>query len=136
MLDGEIPGDLRVCVPAGDLIGESPLWSEREQALYWVDVEGRRVRCHHPGSELREWSLPEPTGCIGLRRAGGLVAATRTGFVFLDTDSGRVTPIADPCRNGLTTTRSPNAAIVSRQASAIAVPAGNTRSGHIGKPTR
>ncbi|MFZ4068250.1 MAG: SMP-30/gluconolactonase/LRE family protein, partial [Phenylobacterium sp.] len=24
-------------------VGESPLWSPAEQALYWVDIEGRSV---------------------------------------------------------------------------------------------
>ena len=32
--------------------------------------------------------MPAATGCLGLRRAGGVVAATRTGFVFLDTRDG------------------------------------------------
>src|SRR3989304_1366774 len=28
-------------VPAGALLGECPVWSEREGLLYWVDIEGR-----------------------------------------------------------------------------------------------
>jgi L-arabinonolactonase len=94
---GEVPADLRVCVASANLIGESPVWSVREQALYWVDVEGRRVQCHVPRSGAQqEWRMPEATGCVGLRRAGGLVAAIRSGLAFLDTGSGRVTPIVDP----------------------------------------
>jgi len=40
--------------------------------------------------------MPEATGCIGLRQAGGLVAAMRTGFVLLDTANGALTPLLDP----------------------------------------
>lgn len=88
---------LRVAIPAADLIGESPVWSVREQALYWVDVEGKCVQRFAPGANARaRWTMPEPTGSIGLRCAGGLIAATRTGFVALDTANGDITPITDP----------------------------------------
>jgi L-arabinonolactonase len=88
---------LRVAVAAADLIGESPVWSVREQALYWVDVEGKRVRRFAPGSDTSaSWAMPEVTSSFGLRCHDGVVAATRTGFVFLDTVTGHVTPIVHP----------------------------------------
>jgi len=91
------PQGLRVVVPAANAIGESPVWSVREQALYWVDVEGKLVQRFVPGSGvLDRWSVPEVTSSIGLRRQGGLVAATRAGFAFLDTETGAVTPIVHP----------------------------------------
>ncbi len=94
---GPVPPDLRVCVAAGNQIGESPVWSAAEQALYWVEVEGRRVHRWHAVSGTRsEWAMPEATGCVALRRWGGVIAATRTGFVFLDTRDGSIAPIADP----------------------------------------
>ncbi len=97
MSRAETPRDLQVFHAAGNLIGESPVWSVREQALYWVDVEGRAVfRRAWQGGDVRSWPMPEPTGCIGLRAQGGLVAATRTGFVRLDTATGTVMPIVDP----------------------------------------
>ena len=86
----------RVVVAAGNLIAESPVWSVSEQALYWVDVEGRLVQRLDASGEIAQWPMPEATGCIGLRRGGGLVAAMRTGFHTLDTDSGAPTPILDP----------------------------------------
>ena len=87
----------RVVIPARNLVGESPVWSAAEQVLYWVDVEGKLVQCFHPATgTLRHWLMPEPTGSIGLRARGGLVAAMRTGFVLLDTRDGTLTPIADP----------------------------------------
>ena len=89
--------DIRVVVPAANLIGESPVWSIAEQALYWVDVEGKLVQRLDPATgDIKRWTMPEVTSCIGLRQRGGLVAGTRTGFVFLDTSTGAVTPIAHP----------------------------------------
>jgi L-arabinonolactonase len=91
------PETLRVVMPCANLIGESPVWSAREQALYWVDVEGKVVQRLVPASgEVERWAMPEVTSCIGLRVTGGLVAGTRTGFVFLDTATGAVTPVVHP----------------------------------------
>ena len=88
---------LRVAVPAENLIGESPVWSVREQALYWVDVEGKRVQRFAPESgSSTDWKMPEVTSSIGLRCDAGLVAATRTGFVFIDTLNSEVSPITHP----------------------------------------
>ena len=70
----------RVAVADRNLIGESPVWSVREQVLYWVDVEGKAVQRFTPASNLVErWPVPEAIGSIGLRDSGGLVAAMRTG---------------------------------------------------------
>lgn len=89
-----------VASSALDLIGESPVWSGREQVLYRVDVEGRSVHRFDPSTGTSQsWPLPEPIGSIGLRAAGGLVGATRSGFVFIDTLTGSVDPIADPERD-------------------------------------
>jgi sugar lactone lactonase YvrE len=87
----------RVVVQAGNLVGESPVWSVAEQRLYWVDVEGRLAQCFDPQTGgVQQWAMPEATGSIGLVSGGGLIAAIRTGFVLLDTRDGTVTPIADP----------------------------------------
>ena len=34
---------LKVVADYGDLCGEGPLWHEREQALYWTDITGKRL---------------------------------------------------------------------------------------------
>jgi len=88
--------DLRVYSAAANLIGESPVWSQAEQALYWVDVEGKAAfRQGWNDTTPRRWPLPEATGCCGLRQ-GGLVLAMRTGFATLDAATGAVAPVHDP----------------------------------------
>jgi L-arabinonolactonase len=87
----------RVVIAARNQIGESPVWNARENALYWVDVEGKIIqRWQHSDQSIQRWQLDEPVGCIGLRERGGLVGACRTGFFFLDTETGRTTPLSDP----------------------------------------
>ena len=43
-----------------DQVGESPLWSPAEQALYWVDIEGRALRrLRWADRQLTSWTTPE-----------------------------------------------------------------------------
>jgi len=56
--------------------GESPMWSVREQALYWTDNLGGRIHRLEPASgSAQSFALGQNAMAIGLREAGGLVLA-------------------------------------------------------------
>ena len=62
-----------------DRVGESPVWDVRLQALWWVDIESRRVRRWSQScGQLMAWSLPERVGCIALAEDGRVIAAMET----------------------------------------------------------
>jgi sugar lactone lactonase YvrE len=65
-------------------VGESPLWSVAEQALYWVDIEGRLVH-RWPGAAgvAQQWTMPERPACIALHAQGGLLCALESCVVQL-----------------------------------------------------
>ncbi len=86
------------CVLAvGNGTGESPAWSAREQALYWVDITGPSVHRWRPADgEHTQWPLTAVVGSLGLREAGGLLLALRTGLHLFDTDSSRLTLLCHP----------------------------------------
>ena len=70
----------RVISDTRDRVGESPVWSVTEQALYWVDIEGRRIhRWDSAAGTVQSWHSPERVGCIVLSARGGLVAAMESG---------------------------------------------------------
>jgi sugar lactone lactonase YvrE len=74
---------------AHDQVGESPVWSSAEQALYWVDIEGRAVRRFDWALRtLRSWAVSERIGCIALHAQGGLIAAMETGIFRLTLGDG------------------------------------------------
>lgn len=74
------------------LLGESPLWDAQQQMLYWVDIEKSALHCLDPQTKYhRVWSMPSEIGCIALRAGGGLVAALRYGFAYIELPSGHVT---------------------------------------------
>jgi sugar lactone lactonase YvrE len=84
-------------VDARNTTGESPLWSAREAALYWVDIpDGWIYRLHPATGEQRKWQMPAAVGSIGLREQGGLVAALRTGFHLFDPETGTLTFLCHP----------------------------------------
>ena len=77
-------------------LGEGPVWVEREQALYWVDI---------PEKKLFRWSQDDGLRVIepGLhvcsivpRAAGGFVGGGYDGFLEIDLDQGRFRVIGDP----------------------------------------
>ena len=70
----------RVITDTRDRVGESPVWSVTEQALYWVDIEGRRIhRWDSAAGTVQSWYSPERVGCIVISSRGGLVAAMESG---------------------------------------------------------
>jgi sugar lactone lactonase YvrE len=84
-------------VDAGNKLGEVPVWDEREQALYWVDIEGKLLQRYAPATgEVKRWATPERIACFALREKGGLIVAFASGLAFYDPDSGAIDWIAKP----------------------------------------
>lgn len=80
--------DVECLLQADDAVGESPLWHAASQTLYWVDIPKPAVKAlSFPDRVLREWTMPEPVGSIGLA-PHGLVAGMKSGFRLLDLDAG------------------------------------------------
>ncbi len=84
-------------VDARAALGEGPLWDVAEQRLYWVDSLGPVIHvCDARGGNRRVWPLPEPIGSLALRKDGGAVISLKSGFHFLNFETGEVTRIVDP----------------------------------------
>ena len=80
-----------------NILGEGPVWDPPSQSLYWVDIYAPVLQCWHPASgAYRQWAMPSDIGSFALREQGGAVLGLRTGFAFLDFESGAVTPLVDP----------------------------------------
>lgn len=81
-----------------DQLGEGPLWSDRDNALYWVDILGQRVsRLDLFSENVESWSMPEPIGwLIERERSSGFIAGFASGFAELELDPVLIKPIADP----------------------------------------
>jgi sugar lactone lactonase YvrE len=78
------------------VLGEGPVWVEREAALYWVDIQGRKIFRLDKSCELRGWTTPFRVGSIVPRKSGGFIAGTDEGIAEVDPQAGRFEIVARP----------------------------------------
>lgn len=77
--------------------GEGAVWDAERQCLWWVDIPAGLIHRYDPASGRNSTvEIDEPVGCLAVRRCGGLLLATRSGFHHFDPASRRKTPISDP----------------------------------------
>jgi L-arabinonolactonase len=78
----------RLDVPAS-VLGEGPVWSDREQCLYFVDIVSRRVQAYWPGTKAhRSWQFDTFPGSLAECRSGGLIVALGDRIVRFDPARG------------------------------------------------
>ncbi|WP_075187602.1 SMP-30/gluconolactonase/LRE family protein [Teredinibacter haidensis] len=79
-------------------LGECPRWDERNNFLYWVDINACELHRFNPQSgEDSHITFGEEIGCFSLREGDtGFVVGMRSGFHFLDGWSPELRPIIDP----------------------------------------
>ncbi|MBB1251554.1 SMP-30/gluconolactonase/LRE family protein [Rhizobium sp. G21] len=81
---------------ARDIVGESIIWSDHEQALYWVDIGGKRIhRLEVGGGRHDAWPTPDFPTSIGMRANGGFIVGL-AHEVCLWTPDGRFETLAVP----------------------------------------
>ena len=78
------------------VLGEGPVWVAREEALYWVDIEGRKLFRTDGQGAVRTWDVPIRIGSLAPRASCGFVAATERGFYSIDLEAKRFEPIGHP----------------------------------------
>ncbi|MGY4290727.1 L-arabinonolactonase [Bradyrhizobium sp. LM2.7] len=68
-----------------DQLGESPVWDDRAQSLYWIDsLAGLIHRLSPATGAIEEFQMPAPIGSMALADNGDAVLALRHGFARYD----------------------------------------------------
>jgi xylono-1,5-lactonase len=98
MLAPQAIGPVRCVWPAGAVLGEGTVWSQRLQALYWVDILGQQLHRFHPAtSAQRTWSFDEPISAVAERvRGDGLLVTLRRDFAAFDPETGALERLVRP----------------------------------------
>jgi sugar lactone lactonase YvrE len=79
------------------VLGEGPVWVEREQALYWVDIKGYKVFRHTPETgALKTWETPYRVCSLAPRESEGFIGGTEDGFSRIDLEADRFVPLVNP----------------------------------------
>jgi D-xylonolactonase len=81
------------------VLGEGPVWVEREAALYWVDINGRKVFRFGDDGQVREWPTPFRVGSLAPRASGGFIAGTDEGIAEIDFETGTFEILLNPEEN-------------------------------------
>jgi sugar lactone lactonase YvrE len=85
------------CGAQTDILGESPLWHEGRQALYWVDIRRPAVRRLDPASgRVDTWPMPDLVGSIAFSDDDRLLVALPEKIALFDPAAGALEPIAAP----------------------------------------
>lgn len=76
-------------------LGESAVWDDRTQSLWWCDIEAGHVHRYDPAAgHDTPIEVGERVGCIALREAGGAVIGTQSGLYDFDPATGARTMFA------------------------------------------
>lgn len=84
-----------------DKVGECPVWDAALHALWWIDIEKRRIYCWQAATKVCEhWVLSQRVGCIALTvQPRQLLAALEDCIVLLSLDAetaGQTLPLPTP----------------------------------------
>ena len=91
-----VPSVLNCVMDAKASLGECPVWSVAEQALYWVDINAPALHRFDPATgDDTAMAMPESIGCFALRSQGGFVVALRGGIWLAGPDGTLERKIAD-----------------------------------------
>ncbi len=87
--------DAVVALDAHAELGEGPVWDDRRNCLFWVDIMRGLVHRFDPadGSD-RAVEVGQPVGAVRPTADGDLVVALRDGFARLDPETGALRMIA------------------------------------------
>ena len=102
---GQAEVEVKCTLNAQSGLGESPVWSVAEQALYWVDIgTWPQVDASMPPPSInrfdpatgatRCWPLPEVVGCFALREGNGAILALLSGLYDFDFVTGNLRLLA------------------------------------------
>lgn len=89
--------EVRCVTRAHALLGEGPIWSPRDGALYWVDILTPSVHAWRASDgSSTETKLGAMVSVALPKATGGLLVATPDGLMTLDPASKRLAPLCHP----------------------------------------
>ncbi|MGI8931879.1 MAG: SMP-30/gluconolactonase/LRE family protein, partial [Sphingomicrobium sp.] len=50
--------EVRCVADVGAVLGEGPVWDQRDSALYWVDIKGRKIFRLDEAGKVDQWDTP------------------------------------------------------------------------------
>lgn len=82
------PRITKLSVPVS-VLGEGPVWSDRDACLYFVDIVSNRLQAYTPSTgQYRKWQFDTYVGSLAECKSGGLILALGDRVVRFDPSRG------------------------------------------------
>jgi sugar lactone lactonase YvrE len=78
------------------ILGEGPVWVAREDSLYWLDINGRKIFRLEESGEVTQWQAPIRVTCLLPRAIAGFIAGTDQGIARIRLEQGRFEIVFNP----------------------------------------
>ncbi len=79
------------------LLGEGPLYNEKENSLYWTDIKGMRLfKYDLETKKVSDYNFTKPIGSFAFTCNDEIITTTTCGFEYANKDSNRLLPIVNP----------------------------------------
>lgn len=84
-------------VACQNIVGEGPVWNAKEQAIYWVDIDGKKIQRYYTETGNYEvFDMPIKICLMAFRSKGGMILGTEDGFYFWDPSTKKLDFIFHP----------------------------------------
>lgn len=90
--------------PLGDaraMLGESPVWCPRARAVWWIDIDGRKLLRTRLSGATQAWDTPEIPGFVQPGPDGAPIVGMQTAVFRFDPGAGAFAPIAALPQDGV-----------------------------------
>ena len=78
-------------------LGEGSIWHPDDGALYWVDIDERKIFRFYPSTEkLESFDVSTRVTALAMRASGGFITATDQGLAYWDAQTRELSFISDP----------------------------------------
>lgn len=95
---GNVMSGLEILSPAKCIVGESPLWDEKNRQLLMVDIQGRRLRkIKWDTLKTYDTVLEQEIGFVVLGKSNNVIAGAEDG-VYCVADDGGFSRVSKPCK--------------------------------------
>jgi len=79
------------------LLGEGPLYNQKQNALYWTDIKGLRLFKYDLETKIvKNYHFTKPIGSFAFTCKDEIITTTTCGFEYANLDENRLTSIVDP----------------------------------------
>lgn len=84
----------KLVLNAKNALGEGPVWDDKKQLLFWVDIEGCKLHVHNPSNEEnKQYAFNEMLGAAVPTTSGKLVLALESGLASFTMETETITPL-------------------------------------------